>query len=94
MKLRSTQGGFVEVGEERGKQLLKTRGYTLIDEKAPEVVADAPKLPTPSPETPKRATAAQVRSWAQDNYEGDVPAKGRIPADVNEAYSKAHENQE
>ena len=35
------------------------------------------------------ASAADIRDWARDNG-WDVPARGRVSADVREAYAAAH----
>lgn len=35
------------------------------------------------------ASAADVRSWARENGH-EVPERGRIPADIREAYDAAH----
>lgn len=45
-----------------------------------------------APETPQavQPDPKAVRAWAADQGI-DVPAKGRIPADVNEAYQAAHQ---
>jgi len=42
-----------------------------------------------APEGDKRPDAKTVRAWAKDN-DVEVPAKGRIPDDVMDAYNKAH----
>ncbi len=38
---------------------------------------------------PESATAAEIRSWARDNG-WEVPERGRVSADVREAYDAAH----
>lgn len=35
-------------------------------------------------------TAAEIREWAQANTDLEVPARGRIPNEVREAYDAAH----
>jgi len=37
----------------------------------------------------QRGNAAEVRAWARDNGY-TVPDRGRIPADINDAYAAAH----
>lgn len=34
--------------------------------------------------------AKDIREWAKSNWSGDVPERGRIPAEVREAYEAAH----
>ncbi len=40
-------------------------------------------------ETGTEPSAAEVRAWAKDN-DIDVPAKGKLPQDVVDAYKDAH----
>jgi hypothetical protein len=37
------------------------------------------------------SNAAHIRAWAKDNGM-EVPDRGRIPADVKDAYNQAHQN--
>lgn len=39
--------------------------------------------------THNRPSAADIRAWAKDNGH-DVPGRGRIPAEVRDAYKNAH----
>lgn len=34
--------------------------------------------------------AKDIREWAKTNWSGEVPERGRIPAEVREAYDSAH----
>jgi hypothetical protein len=62
-------------------QILSDSGVTSTPEPQPE--------PSPVPEQRPEPKAAEIRAWAKENSLA-VPAKGRIPADLVEAYRNAH----
>ena len=35
-------------------------------------------------------TPARIREWAADNFDGEVPARGRLPRSVVDAFGQAH----
>lgn len=46
--------------------------------------------PTPASEdNASEHTAAEIRAWAKDNYDGDVPSRGKLPDAVREAFNRS-----
>jgi hypothetical protein len=75
-KFRATIAGYVESGRRASKGKRRS--------KAGRAARTAPSAASVTGSTPK-----EVRAWARENnYE--VPDRGRIPADLMEAYEAAH----
>ncbi len=49
----------------------------------------AARKPAPAASSASGASAADVRIWARENGH-EVPERGRIPAEIREAYDSAH----
>ncbi len=56
---------------------------------APEVVEEALNAEPPSEDTPE-PTVAEIRAWARENTDLNVPARGKLPDAAREAYKNAH----
>jgi hypothetical protein len=55
----------------------------------PEVVEEALEAEPPSEDTPEPDTA-EIRAWARENTDLNVPARGKLPDAAREAYKNAH----
>ena len=56
---------------------------------APEVVEETLNAEPPAEDTPE-TTVAEIRAWARENTDLNVPAKGKLPVAAREAYNAAH----
>lgn len=104
MKLRYQQGGVVEVGEARAERLLATGLFRKIETPArasesssepynpdPKGI-DTPEVQEQAERRAEKPSATEVRSWARENTDIKVPAKGRVPDAAFVAYIEAHQN--
>lgn len=84
--------------EEMIDDLIKT-----VDEEAEEVKAmkriaelraqlaeEEAKLKGKPKQIASDVSTAEVRAWAKENYLGEVPERGALPAKIHDAYAEAH----